>query len=60
MVPPAYNAQKSTVHKWFAYLEGINEIMPVMEGNVKVSKLQKDTNSTLLLQIPPSKPSLIQ
>lgn len=34
--------------------------MPIMKGNVKISKLQKDIDSTLLFQIPLSKPSPIQ
>ncbi|GAB0209970.1 mitochondrial enolase superfamily member 1 [Grus japonensis] len=58
--PPAGIAQKPTVRKWYAYLEGINDIMPIMEGSIKVSKLQKDIDSTLLFQTPPSKPSPIQ
>lgn len=59
MVPPAGIAQKPEVRKWYAYLEGINEIMPITEGNVKVSKFQKDINCNLLFQTPPSKPSPI-
>ncbi|KAK4819789.1 hypothetical protein QYF61_011389 [Mycteria americana] len=59
-IPPADIAQKPTVRKWHAYLEGINEIMPITEGNVKISKLQKDIDSTLLFQSPPNKPSLIR
>lgn len=59
-VPPAGIAQKPTVRKWYAYLEGINEIMPITEGNAKISKLQKDIDSTLLFQSPPNKPSPIQ
>lgn len=47
-IPPAGIAQKPTVCKWYAYLEGINEIMPITEGNTKISKLQKDIDSTLL------------
>ena len=39
--PPAGIALKPTVNKWYAYLEGINEIMPISEGSTKVSKLQK-------------------
>lgn len=34
--------------------------MPIMKGNVKLSKLQKDIDSTLLFQTPLSKPSPIQ
>ncbi|GAB0209413.1 pol-like protein ENS-3 [Grus japonensis] len=58
--PPAGIAQKPTVRKWYAYLESINDIMPITEGSIKVSKLQKDIDSTLLFQTPPSKPSPIQ
>ncbi|XP_071884738.1 uncharacterized protein [Anas platyrhynchos] len=59
-IPPAGIAQKPTVRKWYAYLEGINEIMPITEGNTKISKLQKDIDSALLFQLPPTKPSPIQ
>ncbi|GAB0208371.1 pol-like protein ENS-3 [Grus japonensis] len=58
--PPAGIAQKPTVRKWYAYLESINDIMPIMKGSIKVSKLQKDIDSTLLFQTPPGKPSPIQ
>lgn len=58
--PHAGIAQKPTVCKWYTYLEGINEIMPVTESRIKVSKLQKDIDGTLLFQPAPSKPSLIQ
>ena len=59
-VPPAGIAQKPTVHKWYAYLESIHGIMPITEGSTKVSKLQKDIDSTSLFQTPPSKPSPVQ
>ncbi|GAB0209671.1 pol-like protein ENS-3 [Grus japonensis] len=58
--PPAGIAQKPTAREWYAYLESINDIMPITEGSIKVSKLQKDIDSTLLFQTPPSKPSPIQ
>ncbi|GAB0208996.1 pol-like protein ENS-3 [Grus japonensis] len=58
--PPAGIAQKPTACEWYAYLESINDIMPITEGSIKVSKLQKDIDSTLLFQTPPSKPSPIQ
>jgi len=58
-VPPAGTAQKPTVRKWYAYLESIHDIMPITEGCTKVSKLQKDVDSTSLFQTPPSKPSPI-
>lgn len=54
--PHAGIAQKPTVCKWYAYLEGINEIMPVTEGRIKVSKLQKDIDCTPLFQPAPSPP----
>jgi len=31
--PPAGIAQKPTVRKWYAYLEAINETMPISEGS---------------------------
>lgn len=34
--------------------------MPATEGNIKMSKLQKDIDGTLWFQPPPSKPSLVQ
>lgn len=34
--------------------------MPVTEGNIKMSNLQKDIDGTLWFQSPPSKPSPIQ
>lgn len=40
-------------------LEGVNEIVPVTEGNIELSKLQEDRDSALLLQTSPSKPSPI-
>lgn len=58
--PPADIAQKPTVRKWCAYLQVINEIMPILEGSVKVSKVQKDIDGTLLFQSSQNKPSPIQ
>ncbi|NXO54347.1 POL5 protein, partial [Aramus guarauna] len=57
---PAGVAQKSAVRKWYAYLESVSEIMPITESSIKLSKLQKDIENTLLFQTPPSKPSPIQ
>lgn len=58
--PPLGIAKKPTVSKCYTHLEDINEIMLVNEGNIKVSKLQKDIDTSLLFQLTPSKPSLIQ
>lgn len=55
---PTSTAQKSTDCKWYVHLGDINEIMLVTEG--RVSKLQKDIDSTLLLQMLSSKLFLIQ
>ncbi|PKU33329.1 solute carrier family facilitated glucose transporter member hypothetical protein [Limosa lapponica baueri] len=58
--PPADIAQKPTLCKWYAYLEVINEIMPITEDSVKLSKFQKDIDYTLLFQTPLSKSSPIR
>ncbi|XP_074427979.1 uncharacterized protein LOC141737231 [Larus michahellis] len=58
--PPAGAAQKPTVGKRRAYLEGVNEIVPISEGGVRVSKLRKDRDGALLFRSPPNGPSPIQ
>ena len=39
--PLAGIAQKPTVRKWYTYLEGINEIMPISQGALKFPSCKK-------------------
>ncbi|KAK4829361.1 hypothetical protein QYF61_003288 [Mycteria americana] len=58
--PPEGVAQKATIWKWYAYLEGVSQLVPLREGLVKVSKLQQPVNLDLVLLGQPYKPSLIK
>ncbi|KAK4816531.1 hypothetical protein QYF61_017732 [Mycteria americana] len=42
--PPKGVAHKATVWKWYAYLEGISQLLPFKEGLTKASRLQQPTN----------------
>lgn len=53
-------AQKATTWKWYVYLEGISQLLPLKEGSVKVSKLQQSVNPDSILLSLPCKPSPIE
>ncbi|XP_064008637.1 uncharacterized protein LOC135180213 [Pogoniulus pusillus] len=58
--PPEGIAQKATVRKWYAYLEGISQLLTLTEGPTKVTKLQQPINPDGALLGQPYKPSPIQ
>ena len=58
--PPEGVAQKATVRKWYAYLEGISQLLPLKKGPVKVFKPQQPVNPEPTLSCQPYKPSPIQ
>ena len=57
--PPQGVAQKATVWKWYACLEGVSQLLQLREGLLKISKLQQPVNPDPVLLGQPSKPSLI-
>nr|XP_009922695.1 PREDICTED: uncharacterized protein LOC104321613 [Haliaeetus albicilla] len=58
--PPEGVAQKVTVRKWYAYLEGISQLLPLKEGPTKVFKLQQPVNPDPALLGQPYKSSPIE
>lgn len=58
--PPEGVAQKATVRKWCAYVEGVSQLLPLKEGPAKVSKLQQPINPHPALLNQSGKPSPIK
>ncbi|KAK4808439.1 LOW QUALITY PROTEIN: hypothetical protein QYF61_004892 [Mycteria americana] len=53
-------AQKAMIQKWYAYLEGASQLLPLRAGPVKASKLQQPVNPDPVLLGQPYKPSPIK